>query len=151
MHVRTYRPQDLPALLALFYAAVHTGCAADYTPAQLDAWAPAEPDTAAWAAALSKGTALVAEEAGQPLGFGAIGPDGYLDLLFVRPDRQGQGVGSVLCGFLEGLYPAGHVTVHASRTARPFFRRRGYQLVRTQQVARRGQTLTNHVMEKELI
>ena len=57
----------------------------------------------------------------------------------------------MLCDFLETLYPVDRVTVHASETARPFFERRGYRVLRPQQVERRGQVLTNYVMEKELI
>ena len=38
--LRPYRPDDCPALAALFYQTVHTVNAAHYTPAQLDAWAP---------------------------------------------------------------------------------------------------------------
>ena len=57
----------------------------------------------------------------------------------------------MLCDFLETLYPVDRVTVHASETARPFFEQRGYRLLRPQQVERRGQVLTNYVMERELI
>lgn len=151
MTVRCYRPGDLPALLRLFYDTVHTVCAADYTPAQLDAWAPKTPDAAGWEASLRGRTALAAEENGAILGFGSIGPDGYLDLLYVHKDCQRRGVAAVLCDFLETLYPVERVTVHASETARPFFEKRGYRLLRPQRVERRGQTLTNYVMEKELI
>ena len=41
--------------------------------------------------------------------------------------------------------------VHTSRAARAFFAHRGYRLAHAQQVALRGQTLENFVMEKELI
>ena len=148
--IRPGRPEEAAALRALFYGAVHTACAGDYTPAQLDAWAPASYDSAAWAETLFCRTVLAAEEAGQLLGFGSIGPDGYLDLLYVRGDCQGRGVGTALCDALEGLYPAGRLTVHASRTARPFFEKRGYRVIRAQRVERRGQTLENFVMEKEM-
>ena len=57
----------------------------------------------------------------------------------------------MLCDFLETLYPVDRVTVHASETTRPFFEQRGYRLLRPQQVERRGQVLTNYVMERELI
>ena len=71
-------------------------------------------------AALTLPPVLAAERDGALLGFGSVGPDGYLDLLYVRPERQGQGLGAALCDALEGLYPVGRLTVHASRTARPF-------------------------------
>ncbi len=149
MMIRAYAPGDRTALTALFYDTVHTVCARDYAPAQLDAWAPADPDAAAWDAALEGRTVLVAEENGALWGFGSIGEDGYLDLLYVHKDHQGRGVGSVLCDFLEMQCPAEHVTVHASKTARGFFEARGYRALRRREVERRGQTLTNFVMERE--
>ena len=48
MKLRAYQSGDLPAILNLFRDTVHTVCARDYTRAQLDAWAPAELDAAAW-------------------------------------------------------------------------------------------------------
>lgn len=150
MIVRSYRPADAQALCRLFFETVHTVCARDYPPAQLDAWAPKSPELAAWKDTFSTGTTLVAEENGAILGFGTVHQDGYLDLLYVHRDWQRRGVASVLCDFLEGLYPAKRMTVHASITARPFFENRDYRLVRPQQVVRRGQTLTNFIMEKEL-
>ena len=150
MTIRPCTAADLPALLALFYQSVHTACAAHYTPAQLSAWAPEAPDTARWGEKLRQETFLKAEEDGVLLGFGAVEGD-YRDLLYVRPDAQGRGVGGVLCDFLERRCTGETVTVHASRAARDFFAHRGYRLVRPQQVALRGQSLENFVMEKELI
>ena len=151
MKIRAYRPADCVPLMTLFYDTVHAVCAADYSPAQLDAWAPADRDRAAWDHSLQSRTTVVAEEDGQILGFGNIGPDGYLDLLYVHRDRQRRGVAAALCDFLETLYPVDRVTVHASKTARPFFLRRGYRVLKTQQMERQGQSLTNYLMEKELI
>ena len=42
------------------------------------------------------------------------------------------------------------MTTHASITARGFFEKRGYRLIRAQQVERSGERLTNYVMEKPL-
>nr|WP_325301477.1 GNAT family N-acetyltransferase [uncultured Dysosmobacter sp.] len=151
MKIRTYCPADCVPLMTLFYDTIHTVCAGDYTPAQLDAWAPTDRDSAAWDRSLKSRATLVAEENGQILGFGNIGPDGYLDLLYVHRDWQRRGVAAALCDFLETLYPVDRVTVHASKTARPFFEARGYQVLETRQAERQGQSLTNYLMEKELI
>lgn len=148
MEIRTYRPGDCPALAELFYHTVHTVNAADYTPEQLEAWAPGTVDLEGWERSFQGHHTLVATEGETVLGFGDMDGSGYLDRLYVRADRQGRGVGSVLCGLLERS-AAGRVVTHASITARPFFERRGYRAVREQQVERRGVLLTNVVMEKE--
>ena len=46
--LRPYAPEDLPKILGLFRASVHGLCGKDYTPEQLDAWAPASLDEEAW-------------------------------------------------------------------------------------------------------
>lgn len=47
MLLRSYSEKDLKEILALFYNAVHLVAAKDYSPAQLDAWAPACPTRSA--------------------------------------------------------------------------------------------------------
>ena len=73
---------------------------------------------------------------------------GYLDRLYVHKDYQRQGVATAICDELERAVKAGKYTTHASITARPFFQKRGYRVVREQQVERCGILLTNFVMEK---
>lgn len=49
-------------------------------------------------------------------------------------------------GDLPAIAALFHATVHASITARPFFERRGYAVVRGQRVRRHGVMLENYVM-----
>lgn len=147
MEIRGYRPSDCRELTELFYHTVHEVNAKDYTPEQLDAWAPAHADLDGWDRSLRAHFALVAEEGGRITGFGDIDQTGYLDRLYVHSDHQGRGIAAALCDRLERAAP-GAITTHASITARPFFEGRGYAVVREQQVERRGVLLTNFVMEK---
>lgn len=143
MTLRPYRSEDCPALAALFYDTVHTVNARDYTSEQLDAWADGQVDLAAWDASFLAHTTLVAEAEGIIVGFADLADDGYLDRLYVHKDWQGRGVATALCDALPGAK-----LTHASLTARPFFEQRGWQVVKEQQVERRGVLLTNFVMKR---
>ena len=70
MTLRPYREEDLKEILSLFYRSVHELAAEDYTPAQLDAWAPSDPDEEGWRRSLAAHYALVAEEDGRIVAFG---------------------------------------------------------------------------------
>lgn len=147
MEIRPYRSADAEATAELFFRTVHRVNRKDYSPAQLEAWAPRERDMIQWDRSFQGHLSLVAVEGDTLLGFGDITPDGYLDRLFVQKDHQGKGIGTALCGCLEAMVQ-GPVVAHVSLTARPFFAQRGYRLVRPQQVERRGVFLPNYVMEK---
>ncbi len=149
MELRRYRSADCEELSALFYRTVHTVNAKDYSPLQLDAWASGSVDLSAWDRSFLEHTTFVAEEDGQIVGFGDIDRTGYLDRLFVHKDYQRQGIAAALCDALEAAVQARTITTHASITARPFFERRGYRLVKEQQAIRSGVALTNYVMQKQ--
>ncbi len=69
MKLRPYTPEDLPRVLALFRNTVHTVCVKDYTPEQLEAWAPETLDETRWQETLCAHYSLIAEENGQLMGF----------------------------------------------------------------------------------
>ncbi len=148
MMIRNYQPSDCPALAELFCNTVHMANAADYTKEQLDAWATGDVNLAQWDQSFRAHYSLVALDGGTFIGFGDLERPGYLDRLYVHADYQRRGVASALCDRLEGA-AADPVTTHASITARPFFEKRGYRVVREQQVMRRGVLLTNFVMVKD--
>ncbi len=149
MELRPYRPGDCAALARLFYDTVHTVNTRDYTPRQVNAWAGGQVDLAAWERSFLARHTLIAWEGDLVLGFADMDGTGYLDRLYVHKDHQGRGIATMLCDALEKACPGGVYTTHASITARPFFEKRGYQVVRRQEVERRGVKLTNFLMEKK--
>lgn len=145
------KPADLEAVLTLFYETVHTVNAGDYSSAQLDAWAPRVPDRVAWQARLAAERVLLAEEDDVLLGFASLDVEGGLiDHLYVHKDYQRRGIASALCDQLESWAISSVLSTEASLTAVRFFSARGYQLVRRQQVVRRGVMLANIIMKKSL-
>ena len=134
MFIRPYRSADCPALAELFYETVHTACARDFTPEQLDAWATGEVDLSAWDASFLAHRTLAAVEGETIVGFADMDGSGYLDRLYVHRDFQRRGVASALCDALEAASAAETFTTHASRTARPFLEHRGWRVVRERTV-----------------
>ena len=147
MEIRIYQPADCRALAELFYHTVHTVNAKDYTKAQLDAWATGTVDLEQWNQSFEEHFTLVAVDGGIIAGFGDINHMGYLDRLYVHSDHQGKGIATAICDRLEHSVQ-GNIVVHASITAKPFFEKRGYQVINEQQVERQGSLLTNFVMKK---
>ena len=148
MELRKYQQSDCKVLTELFYNTVHRVNAKDYTEEQLNAWATGQVDLKQWNQSLQEHYSIVAVENGIILGFGDIDKTGYLDRLFVHADHQGEGIATAICDQLEQAV-MGNITTHASITAKPFFEKRGYKVVKEQQVERQGILLTNFVMEKE--
>lgn len=144
--IRKYQASDCAELAELFYTTVHTANAKDYSKEQLDAWAPLTRNLKEWNRSFEKHISFVAVENKQIVGFGDIDKTGYLDRLFVRPDYQRMGIGTAICNKLEEAVQ-GNVFTHASITAKPFFEKRGYKVIKGQTVKRRGVLLTNFVME----
>lgn len=150
MLIREYQPSDCIRLTELFYDTVHAVCAKDYAKEQCDAWATGTVDPEAWDLSFRAHTTLVAVERGRIVGFGDITETGYLDRLFVDQEHQRGGIATAICDTLERTVSGRRITTHASITAKPFFEKRGYRVVKAQKVAREGVFLTNYVMEKQV-
>lgn len=148
MELRSYQQADCKELTELFYNTVHTVNAKDYTEEQLNVWATGQVDLEKWNLSLQEHYSIVAVKNDVIVGFGDIDKTGYLDRLFVHADCQGKGIATAICDQLE-QFAEGNITTHASITARPFFEKRGYKVVKEQQVEKNGIFLTNYVMVKE--
>ena len=149
--LRSFKATDAPALRALKYTTIRQVNRKDYTEQQLLAWAPDEYDEADWLQRISAMNLLVATLDGVIVGFADVQDDGYIDHFFCHSDYQGQGIGKALMNeilAISQLKSVKRLYSHVSITARPFFVRYGFYVVREQQVDIRGEILTNFVMER---
>jgi putative acetyltransferase len=150
--IRSYQPADLDAVITIFERAVREVASAHYTPAQIDAWAHTERKE--WRKARLSRPTWIAEMSGEPVGFSDLEEDGHLDMMFVHPAFQGQGIASALLNTVESAARKQSLTMiytEASLSARPFFERRGFAVITQQTVKCRGQKLANFRMRKSLI
>lgn len=148
MEIREYKSSDCDKIADLFYNTVHFINAKDYTQEQLNVWATGNVDIYKWDKSFLNNYTLVAEENNMIIGFGDINNEGYLDRLYVHKDYQNMGIATALCDILEKHYPVEHIITHSSITAKPFFEKRGYKVIKKQFVERNGIRLTNYIMKK---
>lgn len=147
MIIREYMPSDCRELAELFYNTVHTVNAGDYTKEQLDVWATGEMNLEKWNLSFQEHYSIVAVDNGIIVGFGDIDKTGYLDGLFIHKNYQKRGIATAICNKLEQNV-RNIIIVHASITAKSFFEKRGYKVIKKQQVERQGIILDNFVMKK---
>lgn len=154
MAIRRYETRDLAPVVALFTSSVHTLGAADYDEQQRAAWAPRPPDLDAWRDRLAMLETLVYEDDDKSLaGFIGFEADGHIDLLYTAPGHDRRGVASALYEEAEAaIVASGAETAYteASAVARPFFERRGFEVVEEETVERRGVAFERFVMTKSL-
>jgi len=156
MIIRGFQDSDISQIVSLFYETVHSVNSVDYTTEQLNSWAPKNEIEATlenWNKSLNNNTGYVAEINGKIVGFSDMTHNGYLDRLYTHKDFQGQGIATALVNKLEsvaGKIRLSEIYTEASVTAKPFFERRGYQIIRSQIVERKGIALPNFQMTKKL-
>ena len=128
----------------------HRRSSSKYTKELLDAWATGRVDLEKWTQSFLEHYSIVAVEDEVIVGFGDIDKTGYLDRLFVHADYQKKGIATAICNRLEWAV-RGDITTHASITAKSFFEKRGYKVVKEQKIERQGIFLTNFCMKKQMI
>ena len=148
---RPYISEDLEAILALFYNTVHAVNIQHYSPEQIDVWAAAIVDKDKWAQSLLKNFTYVVEFEGNVVGFGDMTHEGSLEHLYVDKDFQGCGIASLILKAIEQkAHELGHakITTESSITAKPFFEKQGFIVVKEQEKIVRGMSFVTYVMKK---
>ena len=136
--IRRWTPADAAESYAVYLDAVRNGASDHYDRAQRLAWAPSDEPPVNWSARLETSRAWVSED-----------PQGYLDLFFVLPRARGDGTAASLYAELlaeaqtQGLKG---LRTHASLYLRPFLEKRGWSVVRGEEVERSGVTLKRFEM-----
>ena len=153
--IRSALADDRGAMARIFYLAVHRTARAVYSEAQCQAWWPAVPAPDVWAKRLDGLDSMVSEVDGTVVGFIALNlGKALVDFAYVHPDHSRAGHATALYAVMEGrARQAGmsRLTTEASRLAEPFFIAQGWKVEAYQEVERRGVTIPNARMSKDLL
>lgn len=153
MKLRRFRQSDTEQIAQLFHDTIRSVNLGDYTEEQVKAWAPDDIHFRDWEAKCSSKYTLVADSQGVIAGFAELEDDGHIDCFYCHKDFQGKGVGRFLFDGIEKEARKRKLTrlfLEASITAKSFFEKMGFLLIREQTVNVREVDLTNFHMEKKL-
>jgi adenylate kinase family enzyme/GNAT superfamily N-acetyltransferase len=138
--IRPAEAADVPLLAEVYRAAVLARGGEGYAPEQVAVWA-AFSDDPSFGQRVLAGVTWIAESGGRPAAFAQLEPGDHLGLLYCHPQFFGTGAASaVLARATQEATRRGAAVLHleASRVARPFFERRGFQVIEREVVERCG-------------
>ena len=153
MKIRKFKISDVDQIAQLFHDTIRQVNIKDYSEQQVKAWAPDDIFFRDWDKVCSQKYTFVAEDDGIITGFAELETDGHIDCFYCHKDFQQQGIGKSLFRRLEEkAEELQHARMYAevSITAKPFFLKMGFSVLKQQEIATRGEKFTNYIMEKYL-
>ncbi len=144
---------DINEITKLFRNTIQTVNKDDYSAQEIIAWSNGADVTTNWIDRIDNHYFLIAKIDTLIVGMASITDNGYLDVIYVHPDYQGQRLASTLLSkMITRAKDQGHtyVTSDVSITAKPFFLYKGFKIVQPQLVLCRGVVLRNYNVRLEL-
>ena len=151
MNFRRAEEGDLDSILSLFKANVLAN--QDYNEEQKEIWASSIENRTMWLNKIKEQYFYLAFEDEKLLGFSSLGPMDYVDMMYVQKDEFGKGIGKQLLVIIEDeakKHDLAQLYADVSLSARAFFEKRGYHVVKTNRKIRKGIHLKNFRMKKSL-
>ena len=152
--LRKLEEKDVYEMQELFRSTVLNVNLRDYTEEETADWASCGDSIERFKELVSQNYFVGAfNEDGCMIGFSSMNEKGYLHSMFVHKDWQGRGVATCLLSEVENIadrFGVAEITSEVSLTARPFFERKGYEVIKIQKRKANKLELTNFVMHKIL-
>lgn len=153
MRLRFAEFSDLTEMQELYVNTIHHVCSKDYDAAQRAVWTSSVENTERWRKVLLHQIVIIAEKNNKMVGYGTLDKGNYIDFFYIHKDFQRQGIADKILAQIESqAQKMGHsiLSSDVSITARPFFEKKGFTVLKEQQNIRKGIELINYKMEKQL-
>jgi putative acetyltransferase len=146
-------PSDITEMQKICVDTISTICKDDYSPEQIRVWVSSIQNKERWVDKLASQYFLVAKLDNRIIGFASLENNDCVDMLYVHKDYQRQGIADRLFSEIEKevIKKGGTVLVSdVSKTARPFFEKKGFKMLKEQKNIRQGVEIINYKMLKQL-
>ncbi len=148
---RQAKSDDLEEMQNLFVETVKNTCRNDYNKNQINAWITSVENKEKWKSILANQYVLIAETDKKMVGFGSLKNGNYIDLLYIHKDFVREGIATLIFEKLkvESLkFDFDTLTADVSKTARPFFENKGFQVIRENKNKINGVNIINYHMSQ---
>lgn len=144
---------DLEEIQQLFIETISEVCKNDYSPQEIEIWVSSVKSKKRWIEKLTNQYFLIAELNDKIVGYCSLENDNYIDLLYVHKDYQQKGIANLLYSKIEMQAlkkNVTHLTVDASITAKVFFEKKDYHVLKKQINVIQKVQIINYKMIKEI-
>lgn len=153
INFRTAILSDMNELQQLYVDTIEHVCASEYNESERKVWASGINNTQRWLDVLNTQYVLLAVVNDTIAGFATLKEGNYIDFFYVHKNFQRMGIAQQLLSRIE--QEAAHagtavLSSDISKTARAFFEKQGYRVIKEQHHPRENVVLVNYKMEREL-
>lgn len=152
--IRELSRVDAPRMCEMFRETVLHVNSQDYTREEVEDWASCGDSVEHMEELLSNNRYVGAfDKQNHIIGFSSMNASGYLHSMFVHKEWQKKGIASALLMQVERYakeYGVSEISAEVSITARPFFEKRGYRVIKVQKQRANKLHLTNYWMKKQI-
>ena len=153
-HVIRYAElSDIPDLINVFESSIRLVARAHYSEAEIEEWLQTKNNITRWQNAIKEQDVLLAHVSNKVVGFGSLKEHCYIDFLYVDGHHQKRGIAqTILDALITNARKVGVsiITSDVSITARPFFERNGFKVVKQNHNKRGKEVLVNFTMQLDL-
>jgi len=152
-HIREANSEDTGRLIEVFSNSIKTAAVKDYTPNEIKEWLKTTQNKSRWRDLLKEQVVLVAEVRNQVVGFASLKEGNYLDFMYVHSDFMRQGIAQCLLNEVLDRVKSlkmESISSDVSITAKPFFEKNGFKVVRKNENHRGEEGLINYHMTCEV-
>ncbi|MDN3674909.1 GNAT family N-acetyltransferase [Flavobacterium branchiarum] len=154
MIFRTATLSDLKEMQELFIDTIKNVCQKDYNPKQIEVWTSGASNTERWINVINTQFVLLAIIENKIVGYGTLKDGNYIDFFYVHKDFQRQGIADKILSKLEIEAKKSNskiITSDISITAKPFFEKKGFIVIKEQRIEKLGVELINYKMQKAVL